>query len=86
MAEATGTALEADIVTGLVAPTGTPGEIVGVLHRAVEKIVAPAELRERLLQLGFDPVASTPGAFAAWIRTEIAKWAKVIRDSNISVQ
>src|SRR5262245_12339537 len=86
MAEATGTALEADIVTGLVAPAGTPGEIVGVLHRAVEKIIAPAEFRERLLQLGFDPVASTPEALAAWIRTEIAKWAKVIRDSNISVQ
>jgi tripartite-type tricarboxylate transporter receptor subunit TctC len=86
MAEATGTALEADIVTGLVAPAGTPSEIVGVLHRAVEKISAPAEFRERLLQLGFDPVASTPEHFAAWIRTEIAKWGKVIRDSNISVQ
>jgi tripartite-type tricarboxylate transporter receptor subunit TctC len=86
MAEATGMPLEADIVTGLVAPAGTPGEIVGVLHRAVEKIVAPAEFRERLLQLGFDPVASTPEAFAAWIRTEIAKWGKVIRDGNISVQ
>jgi tripartite-type tricarboxylate transporter receptor subunit TctC len=45
-----------------------------------------AEFRERLLQLGFDPVASTPEHFAAWIRTEIAKWAKVIRDGNISVQ
>jgi tripartite-type tricarboxylate transporter receptor subunit TctC len=86
MAEATGTALEADIVTGLVAPAGTPKEIVDRLHRAVEKIVAPAEFRERLLALGFDPVASTPEHFAAWIRTEIAKWAKVIRDGNISVQ
>jgi tripartite-type tricarboxylate transporter receptor subunit TctC len=86
MAEATGTALEADIVTGLVAPAGTPKEIVDRLHRAVEKIVAPPEFRERLLALGFDPVASTPEHFAAWIRTEIAKWAKVIRDGNIAVQ
>jgi tripartite-type tricarboxylate transporter receptor subunit TctC len=86
MAEATGAALEADIVTGLVAPAGTPNEIVDRLHRAVEKITAPPEFRERLLALGFDPVASTPEHFAAWIKTEIAKWAKVIRDGNIAVQ
>jgi tripartite-type tricarboxylate transporter receptor subunit TctC len=86
MAEATGTALEADIVTGLVAPAGTPKEIVDRLHRAVEKIVAPPEFRERLLALGFDPVASTPEHFADWIKSEIAKWAKVIRDGNITVQ
>jgi tripartite-type tricarboxylate transporter receptor subunit TctC len=86
MAEATGTALEADIVTGLVAPAGTPEEIVDRLHRAVEKITAPPEFRERLLALGFDPVANTPEQFADWIKTEIAKWAKVIRDGNIAVQ
>jgi tripartite-type tricarboxylate transporter receptor subunit TctC len=86
MAEATGAALEADIVTGLVAPAGTPKEIVDRLHRAVEKIVAPPEFRERLLALGFDPVASTPEHFADWIKSEIAKWAKVIRDGNITVQ
>jgi tripartite-type tricarboxylate transporter receptor subunit TctC len=86
MAETTGTALEADIVTGLVAPAGTPTEVVDRLHRVVEKIVAPPEFRERLLALGFDPVASTPQHFADWIKTEIAKWAKVIRDGNIAVQ
>src|SRR5262245_5730600 len=86
MAEATGTPLQADIVTGLVAPAGTPMEVIDRLHRAVEKIVAPPEFRERLLALGFDPVASTPAHFADWITTEIAKWAKVIRDGNIAVQ
>jgi len=86
MAEATGTELEADIVTGLVAPAGTPREIIDLLHRAIAKIIAPPEFRERLLALGFDPVASTPDHFAEWIRAEIAKWRKVIRDGNISVQ
>lgn len=86
MAEATGTDLEADIVTGLVAPVGTPREIIDLLHRTIAKIIAPPEFRERLLALGFDPVASTPEHFAEWIRAEIAKWGKVIRDSNISVQ
>ena len=86
MAEATGTELEADIVTGLVAPAGTPREIIDLLHRVIAKIIAPPEFRERLLALGFDPVASTPDHFAEWIRAEIAKWRKVIRDGNISVQ
>ena len=86
MVEATGMALEADIVTGLVAPAGTPKEIIDVLYRSIEKIIAPAEFRERLLGLGFDPVAGTPEHFAQWIRIEIAKWGKVIRDGNISVQ
>jgi tripartite-type tricarboxylate transporter receptor subunit TctC len=86
MAEATGKDLEADIVTGLVAPAGTPGEIVDLLHRTIAKIIAPPEFRERLLALGFDPVASTPEHFAQWIKVEIAKWGKVIRDGNIGVQ
>jgi tripartite-type tricarboxylate transporter receptor subunit TctC len=86
MAEATGVDLEADIVTGLVAPAGTSSDIIDLLHRTVAKITAPAEFRERLAGLGFETVASTPEHFAAWIRAEIAKWGKVIRDAAIPVQ
>src|SRR5262245_10363020 len=86
MGEATGTALEADIVTGLVAPAGTPAEIIDLLHRTIAAIIAPPEFKERLLGLGFEPVAGTPAHFAQWIRAEIAKWAKVIRDGNIGMQ
>jgi tripartite-type tricarboxylate transporter receptor subunit TctC len=86
LAEATGTDLEADIVTGLVAPAGTPSDIIDLLHRTVAKITAPAEFRERLAGLGFETVASTPEHFAAWIRAEIGKWGKVIRDAAIPVQ
>jgi tripartite-type tricarboxylate transporter receptor subunit TctC len=86
MAEASGMNLEADIVTGLLAPAGTPDEVVDLLNRAVADIIAPTEFRERLHTLGFDPVASTPGEFADWIKLEIAKWGKVIREANIGVQ
>jgi tripartite-type tricarboxylate transporter receptor subunit TctC len=86
MVEASGTDLEADIVTGLVAPAGTPREIVDLLHRTIAKIVAPTDFNDRLLALGFDPVASTPDQFASWIKSEIAKWGKVIREANITVQ
>ena len=86
MAEATGQALEADIVTGLVAPAGTPRDVIDLLHRTIASIIAPPEFKERLAALGFDPVASTPEHFAEWIKVEIAKWGKVIRDANIGVQ
>lgn len=86
MAEATGTGLEADIVTGLVAPAGTPKEVVSLLHRAIANIVAPPEFNDRLLALGFDPVASAPDQFADWIKIEIAKWGKVIREAGITLQ
>lgn len=86
MAEATGTGLEADIVTGLVAPAGTPREIIDLLHRTIAKIVAPRDFNDRLLALGFDPVASTPDQFADWLKSELAKWGKVIREANITVQ
>ena len=44
------------------------------------------DVKEKLLSIGFDPVASTPEEFAAWIRSEIPRWAKVIRDANIAMQ
>jgi tripartite-type tricarboxylate transporter receptor subunit TctC len=85
MAEA-GRPLEADIVTGLLLRAGTPKEIVDLLHGAVVRIMAAPDVRDRLVTLGFAPVASSPDAFATWIRSEIAKWAKVIHDANIAVQ
>lgn len=86
MAEASGHDLEADILTGLLVPAATPKEIVELLHREVVKIVAVPEFRERLIALGFEPIAGTPEGFAEWIRAEIPKWGKVIRDANIGVQ
>ncbi len=81
-----GRPLEADIVTGLLVRAGTPQEIIDLLHREVVKVMALPEVRDRLVTLGFEPVASTPEAFATWIRDEIAKWGKVIREANIAPQ
>ncbi len=67
-------------------PAGTPREIVDLLHREVVKIVAVPEFRERLVALGFEPIAGMPEDFAEWIRVEIPKWGKVIREANIGVQ
>ena len=55
----------------------------GLLHREIIKIMELPEVREKLVALGFETVASTPEEFAARIKLEIPKWGKVIRDANI---
>jgi tripartite-type tricarboxylate transporter receptor subunit TctC len=86
MKEATGHDLPADIVNGLVAPAGTPAAIVEILHRETAKVLSMPDTREKLAAMGFDQVGSTPEEFTAWIRSEIPRWGKVIRDANIAAQ
>src|ERR1700757_1784944 len=77
---------EADTLTGIVAPAGTPKEIVELLAREIARSVARPDVRERLATLGFKPVASTPDEFAARIRLEMEKWGKVVRDANLRIE
>jgi tripartite-type tricarboxylate transporter receptor subunit TctC len=86
MMEASGQDLPADIVNGLMAPAGTPKPIIELLHRETVKILSMPDTREKLATMGFDPVGSTPEEFAQWIRTEIVRWGKVIRDAHIALQ
>ena len=67
---------------GLLAPAGTPKAIVGRLHAEIVKILA-TDTRQLLMAQGFEPVGNTPAEFAAYIRSEITKWGKVIRDAGI---
>jgi tripartite-type tricarboxylate transporter receptor subunit TctC len=77
---------EADTLTGIVAPAGTPKEIVELLSRTIAKAVAEPELRKRLATLGFIPVANTPDEFSARIKLEIEKWGKVVHDANLRIE
>jgi len=86
MKEATGHDLPADIVNGLIGPAGLPKPVIEFLHRETVKVLSMPDTREKLAAMGFDPVASTPEEFAQWIRTEIVRWGKVIRDANITLQ
>jgi tripartite-type tricarboxylate transporter receptor subunit TctC len=86
MMEATGHDLPADIVTGLMAPAGTPKPAIEFLHDETVKILSMPDTRDKLAAMGFEPVGSTPEQFAQWIRTEIVRWGKVIRDANIAFQ
>ncbi len=73
-------------MTGILAPAATPKEIVALLHREIVKIVAMPDVQKRLDDLGFEVLANTPDEFAARIKTEMEKWAKVIRDAKIKVE
>ena len=73
-------------ITGLLAPTGTPPEIVARLNAAVLKVLARTEVRERFATLGVSPLGSTPDEFGAFIREDFAKWTKVITDANIKAE
>jgi tripartite-type tricarboxylate transporter receptor subunit TctC len=83
MAEAGVPDQEADTLTGIVVPVGTPPEIVDLLHREIVKIVALPDVQEKLAALGFIAIADTPAEFAARLKSEFAKWAKVIKDAGI---
>jgi tripartite-type tricarboxylate transporter receptor subunit TctC len=77
---------EADTLTGVVAPAGTPKEIVDLLAREIAKSVARPDVKERLAVLGFKPVANTPEEFTARIKLELEKWGKVVRDANLRIE
>jgi tripartite-type tricarboxylate transporter receptor subunit TctC len=77
---------EADTLTGIVAPAGTPKEIVDLLYREIAKIVAQPDVKERLTTLGFNPVANTPEQYGERIKVEIDKWGKVVRDAKLRIE
>jgi tripartite-type tricarboxylate transporter receptor subunit TctC len=77
---------EADTLTGIVAPAGTPKEIVDLLYREIAKAVTQPDVKERLAGLGFKAVANTPDQFGARIKLEIEKWGKVVSDAKLRIE
>jgi tripartite-type tricarboxylate transporter receptor subunit TctC len=73
---------EASVWYGVVAPAGTPREIVQRLNKEIAQIIANAAHRDRMLAGDFEPTTSTPEQFAAFIKSETAKWGKVVRASG----
>ena len=83
MAEAGVSGQESETMQGILVPAGTPKEIVDLLNREIVKAMALSDVKEKCAQLGFDPVANTPDQFAAYIKKEVEKWGKVIKDAKI---
>jgi tripartite-type tricarboxylate transporter receptor subunit TctC len=71
---------------GIMTTAGTPGDIIARLNAEWVKIAAMPDTREKLLKVEFEPVSSTPEQFSEFIKTEIARWSKVIKEANLSVE
>jgi len=67
---------------GILAPAGTPKEIIHRLHAEIVKVLRLPEVKARLSDQGAEPVGNTPERFAAYIQAEIAKWAEVVKVSG----
>ncbi len=70
---------------GLLAPASTPRPVVEKLAREAAAAMRRPEIRERFLQLGIEPVGSNSAEFTKFLKDEVAKWAKVIKDANVKI-
>ncbi len=71
---------------GVVAPAGTPKEIVDKYNATIKAMLARPETQKTLANIGLDPLSSTPDEFAAFIKAEVAKWAPVVKASGAKVE
>ena len=77
--------VEAAAQVGVVAPAGTPAETVAALQKQIAAAINQPAVRQKLIDFGIEPVASTPQDYASLIRSEVTRWHKVIRDQHISL-
>ena len=77
---------EAVAWNGLSAPAHTPREVIARVNADVIRIVSSPELKERLKAEGSDPVGNTPEQYAAFLRSEVAKWARVIKFAGVKAE
>jgi tripartite-type tricarboxylate transporter receptor subunit TctC len=76
---------EANSWAGMLAPAGMPGPMIDKLNREVMRILKTPEVKKQLLKLGFEVMGSSPEQFGMYLKSEIAKWGKVIREANVRV-
>lgn len=73
---------DVSIWTGILVPAGTPQAVIGKLNKAFVEVMHSAGVKDKLTAQGVDVIGSSPAAFAAHVRNEIRKWAKVVRESG----
>jgi tripartite-type tricarboxylate transporter receptor subunit TctC len=85
-AEAGYAKFQATNVTGLIAPAGTPREIIEKLSAATQKVIAQAAVKEKFAGLGAETVGGTPEEFGVYIKDDLAKWTRIVKDANVKVE
>lgn len=86
LAEAGISGFEAAAWQGIVVPTGTPNEIVQKLNAEVNKALTHPDIRSRLAAQGADILGGTPTEYAAYLRSEMPRWAKAVKDSGAKAE
>jgi tripartite-type tricarboxylate transporter receptor subunit TctC len=74
-----------ELVIGMVAPAGTPSDIIALLQKQIAEIIVQPDLKATFDKFSFQAVSSSPSAFADQIKSDIATWGKVMKDANIPV-
>jgi tripartite-type tricarboxylate transporter receptor subunit TctC len=85
IAEAGYPEIKGDVWVGVLMPAGTPRQIVTLLNREITRIVTLTDMKDRLAELGFEPVVNTPEEFADRIKDDFEAWGKVIRAADLKV-
>jgi len=85
IAEAGVPGYEVSVWYGALAPAGTPPAVINRLHAELSRIVQLPDIRERWAGLGAEPVHNTPAQFAAFLKDDLVKWAKVVRASGAKI-
>ena len=76
---------ETSVWQGILAPAGTPKPIVDKLNAAIVGVLKRPDMNERMAGFGADVIASTPQEFASFMKADLVKWAKVVKDSGARV-
>jgi len=83
LAEAGIKSQQSETMQGVFAPAKTPADVVALLNKEIAKVMAMPDVKVKCATLGFDPVADSPEQFTTYIKGEVAKWGKVIKDAKI---
>lgn len=78
--------VDAVTINGLVAPAGTPPDYVRRVNAAVNRAIRTRALQEKMVEQGFNLAGGTPEEFATWLRSEIPKWNKVVKDAGLKME
>jgi len=71
---------------GILVPTGTPDDIIELRHRQVIQVMSSPDVKDRLAELGYTPIAGSQAEFAAHLKTELSKWQDIVRDGAVRIQ
>jgi tripartite-type tricarboxylate transporter receptor subunit TctC len=77
--------VEAAALVGVVAPAGTPTDVVNSLQKQLAEAINHAPVRQKLIDFGIEPVANTPAQYSELLRSETTVWHKIIKQQNISL-